>query len=56
MTWFKFGDYTNEITDGILGFSGIKAKATSFGPTDRVGDTRKQKWLDEVRKLGRAGK
>lgn len=55
MTWFKFGDYTNEIQHAILGFAGMKAKVTTFGPADRVGDNVRTKWLATVAKLGARG-
>jgi len=55
MTWFKFGDYTNEIQHAILGFAGMKAKVTTFGPADRVSDDVRTKWLATVAKLGARG-
>lgn len=55
MTWLKFGDYTNEIQHAILGFAGMKAKVTTFGPADRVSDDKRTKWLQTVAKLGRRG-
>lgn len=55
-TWWKFGDYTNEIQYGILGFAGIKAQVTTYGPCDRVGDTCREKWMKEVESLGKAVK
>ncbi|MBI4087182.1 NAD(P)H-dependent oxidoreductase [Candidatus Kaiserbacteria bacterium] len=56
MTWLKFGDYTNEIVHGILGFAGIKACATTFGPGDHVTDAHRAKWKAKVAELGKAGK
>lgn len=52
MTWWKFGDYTNEIQHGILEFAGIKTKVTPFGPCNKVDDKVKEKWMQEVAKLG----
>lgn len=55
MTWWKFGDYTNEIAHGILGFAGIKTKVTAFGPAERVKPEVHQKWIQRVAALGRKG-
>lgn len=52
MTWWKFGDFTNELAHGILGFSGIRAKVTAFGPTERVHEQKLSAWSTEVEKLG----
>ena len=52
-TWWKFGDYTNEIQHGILEFSGIKTKVSAFGPCERVDDTCKTTWMKEVETLGK---
>jgi putative NADPH-quinone reductase len=51
--WWLFGDYTNEIQYGILEFAGIHTSVTSFGPSERVSDERRAKWLKEVENLGR---
>ena len=56
MTWWRFGDYTNEIAHGILGFAGIKTKVTAFGPTEKVKPEVLDKWAASVRKLGTKGK
>lgn len=55
MTWLKFGDYTNEIVHGILGFAGVRARATTYGPCDRVTRAQCDDWREEVRKLGKRG-
>jgi putative NADPH-quinone reductase len=55
-TWWQFGDFTNEIQHGILGFAGIKAKVTVYGPCERVSDTCREGWLKEVTSLGKAAK
>ena len=51
-TWWNFGDYTNEIQHGILGFAGIKTKVTAFGPCGKVSDATKTFWLKKVEKMG----
>lgn len=56
MTWLKFGDYTNEIQHGILGFAGVKTKVTTFGPTDKADECQREKWLKQVAALGVKGK
>ena len=56
MTWWKFGDYTNEISHGILGFAGIEAKVTAFGPSERVAPSQLEKWKRVVKSLGTKGK
>jgi len=54
-TWWKYGDYTNEIQHGILEFAGIKTKVSPFGPCERVGNTCRSKWLQQIEKLGKKG-
>lgn len=54
-TWWKFGDYTNEIQYGILEFAGIETKVTAYGPCEKVGDVCREKWLGEVEKLAKKG-
>lgn len=53
MTWWKFGDYTNEIVHGILGFAGIKARVTAFGPTEKVSTKKHEQWIAQVQKIAR---
>lgn len=52
MTWWKFGDYTNEISHGILGFAGIKTRVSAFGPTEKVSANVLDLWAEHVKKLG----
>jgi NAD(P)H dehydrogenase (quinone) len=54
-TWWRFGDYTNEIQYGILEFAGFKTKVTPIGPTNKATDKARTKWLKEVSKLGFKG-
>jgi putative NADPH-quinone reductase len=54
MTWWQFGDYTNEIQYGILEFAGIRTAVSSYGPCEKVNDEIRAKWLKEVEKLGKA--
>lgn len=54
-TWWKFGDYTNEISHGILGFAGIKAKVTPFGPAERVKPEVLDSWTRKIADLGVRG-
>ncbi len=52
-TWWLFGDYTNEIQHGILGFAGINTSVCTFGPSEKVSEQVKEKWLKAVEKLGK---
>lgn len=53
--WFFFGDFTNEIKRGILGFAGYKVHMTLFGPAEKLPEARAKRWFEKVRKLGKAG-
>lgn len=55
MTWWKYGDYTNEIQYGILEFAGIKTSITALGPCEHADDQVSEKWLGKVSKLGVKG-
>ncbi len=55
MTWWKFGDFTNEISHGILEFAGIKTKVTAFGPANKVERPELERWIDKVRTLAKKG-
>ncbi|MDA8597052.1 NAD(P)H-dependent oxidoreductase [Candidatus Pacebacteria bacterium] len=52
-TWWKFGDFTNEIQHGILEFAGIKTKVTAYGPCERVDNAQRDKWFADVEKMGK---
>lgn len=54
-TWWKYGDYTNEIQHGILEFAGIKTSVSPFGPCERVDDLCRTKWLTKIENLGKKG-
>lgn len=56
MTWWKFGDFMNEIQYGILSFAGIKADVTAFGPSGKVSEERREKWITQVEKLAAKGR
>lgn len=55
-TWWKFGDYTNEIQYGILEFAGIKTQVSTFGPCDNASDSCRTKWISEVEMHGKGAK
>lgn len=55
-TWWQFGDYTNEIQYGILEFAGIKTQVSAFGPTEKVTDATRARWMKEIDTLGKHAK
>lgn len=55
-TWWRFGDYTNEIQYGILEFAGIKTNVSTYGPCEKVDEERREKWLLEAESLGKHAK
>ncbi len=54
-TWWNYGDFTNEIQHGILGFAGIKSKVKILGPCEKVDDTCRTNWIGDIEKLGKKG-
>lgn len=53
---FLFGDSTNEISKGILWFSGFApVKIKKFGPVKDASEKKKTKWEDKVHKWGTKG-
>lgn len=50
-----FGDFTNEIRNGILRFSGFKTRVSVFGPAEKISEARKEKWIARMRYMGREG-
>ncbi|OHB18696.1 MAG: hypothetical protein A2854_05250 [Parcubacteria group bacterium RIFCSPHIGHO2_01_FULL_56_18] len=55
MTRLKYGDYTNEIARGILGFSGMTVHVTTMGPCEHPDKAKHDAWVAEVRELGTKG-
>lgn len=54
MTWWNYGDFTNEIQHGILGFAGIKTKVSAFGPANKSPEKQRSNWLKKVAALGKS--
>ena len=48
--WSKKGDLT------LPAFAGIKARATTFGPSDYASDAKRAKWIHAVADLAQKGK
>lgn len=55
-TWWQFGDFTNEIQYGILEFAGIKTDVSVFGPCEKVEDSCRSKWIDQIASLAKKAK
>ena len=54
-TWWRFGDFTNEIQYGILEFAGIRTVVSAYGPCEKVDSITREKWLREVERMGKKG-
>jgi NAD(P)H dehydrogenase (quinone) len=46
--WLMFGGYTNQISRGILGFSGLKVKVTKIGNSENLAPQTKDKWKRKI--------
>lgn len=55
-TRMLYGDYTNEIEKGILGFAGFSpVKISAFGPCEQCGNNQQEAWKKRVYELGKKG-
>jgi NAD(P)H dehydrogenase (quinone) len=52
---FMFGDYTNEISRGILGFSGLKVRLTRIGDSEHLSTGALASWERKIEKLAKSG-
>ena len=52
-TWWRFGDFTNEIQYGILEFAGIKTKVSAYGPCERVDNVCRERWMKDIARLAK---
>ena len=55
LIWLFFGDYTNEIKRGILGFAGFKTRLSRMGPTEGAPECKKHQWRKQASYLGTLG-
>jgi len=55
MIYFMYGPITNLVSSAILGFAGIRTRATLFGPSERASPAKHAKWMRKVERLGRRG-
>ena len=54
---FLYGDFTNELARGTLGFSGISpVRISVFGPCENTPERKRNKWKKEVFTLGTKAK
>jgi NAD(P)H dehydrogenase (quinone) len=52
---FLPGNVNAQLKWGILWFAGYSVRTRWFGPSENIPDTRKARWLSEVKELGRRG-
>ncbi|MEK7613941.1 MAG: NAD(P)H-dependent oxidoreductase [Patescibacteria group bacterium] len=55
LSYLLFGDFTNELSRGILGFSGFTTKINIFSSSEKASVKTHKRWLHFVRKLGKKG-
>lgn len=55
LDWLAFGSFTNTISRSILRFAGFRVRITTLGPSERIPEARKARWLAKIARLARAG-
>ena len=56
LIYLMYGPATVALDLCVLRFSGIRARSTVFGPSERAGVRKKARWFRTVARLGRKGK
>lgn len=57
LTWFLFGEFTNELARATLGFAGIHpVNITVFSPSERCTPDLRLRWIQKVKTLGARGR
>ena len=56
MLTFMYGPATDKLALAILGFAGIRARTTLFGPSERASAATHARWMRKVERLGRTGR
>lgn len=56
LLWFMYGSPTVVPELALLRFSGIRARSTVLGPSERASERRKAHWFRVVERLGRQGR
>jgi putative NADPH-quinone reductase len=53
ITWFLFGEFTNELGRATLGFSGMHPiRIKIFSPSEKATDQKRARWMAQVRRMG----
>lgn len=52
---FLFGDFTNELSRGILGFAGYKTKVSTFGPSEKAPEEKIENWKKKIARFASHG-
>ncbi|HYD93489.1 MAG TPA: NAD(P)H-dependent oxidoreductase [Candidatus Paceibacterota bacterium] len=53
---FMYGDYTAEIANAVLGFSGFRVKITEIGNSEGLSESAKAGWMRKIAAFGRAAR
>jgi putative NADPH-quinone reductase len=56
MLTLMYGPATAKLALAILGFAGIRARSTVFGPSERASAATHARWMRKVERLGKAGR
>ncbi|HRH24123.1 MAG TPA: NAD(P)H-dependent oxidoreductase [Candidatus Paceibacterota bacterium] len=53
---FLYGNYTSDIVNAVLRFSGFKVRLTEVGNSEALSDKAKASWMKKIEKLARKGR
>lgn len=56
LMYFMYGPITVDLSQAVLGFAGLRARTTIFGPSERASAATHARWLKKVERLGTRGR